>query len=287
MSQLLPDPCPDSGPQEEREGLENLYQELPKARQAIIDLEQQVAAAQAELEEYQRLLDDLPGIYEDKFRQKVRLVAQEICHLLDERKALQEQVSRVLVQAGERQSLPAAEADEVAAHASTSGAAQPLRAPKRWADVRLPRFQAPSAGEPRFQLSRLRRPVGLIALAGGVLLALVVFGLQALVTRRITPASKLALPKPEVPAVPSNPAASSGRLTLQASGGESWVLVEDFNGGKMYDAILEAGQSHVLPIGGGIRLRSGRPDLLMVGVEDQPAKPLGRVSDLDWVEIRP
>ena len=55
----------------------------------IAALEQHVAQAQVELEEYQRLLKELPGIYEGKFRQQLRAVIQEIRELLDERKGLQ------------------------------------------------------------------------------------------------------------------------------------------------------------------------------------------------------
>ena len=58
----------------------------------------QVAQAQAELEEYQRLLNELPGIYEGKFRQKLRSVDQEIRQLLNERKALQQQLGQALAE---------------------------------------------------------------------------------------------------------------------------------------------------------------------------------------------
>ena len=239
-------------------------------QQAIGELESQVATAQAELEEYQRLLNDLPGIYEDKFRQKVRSVAQELRHLLDERKALQRQVSQALSQAPEAPSLPPApELEERTAP------------PKRWADVRLPRFSPPSTVLPSFPPPRRR--MLLFGLGGGLALSLVLVGLLTLVSRRTTPASN----KPAAPvALPSKPS-STGRLKLQASGGQSWVLVEDLKGGKVFDAILEPGQSQVLPIGAGLRLRSGRPDLLLVGVGQQPPKPLGGVGDLDWVEVLP
>ena len=59
---------------------------------SIEELERQVAEAQVELEKYQCLLNELPGIYEEKFSQKVRSAAEDIRHLLDERRALQEQV---------------------------------------------------------------------------------------------------------------------------------------------------------------------------------------------------
>ena len=50
---------------------------------SIEELERQVAEAQVELEKYQCLLNELPGIYEEKFSQKVRSAAEDIRHLLD------------------------------------------------------------------------------------------------------------------------------------------------------------------------------------------------------------
>ena len=81
--------------------------------------------------------------------------------------------------------------------------------------------------------------------------------------------------------------ATSASLRLEARGGPSWVLVERVEGGTVYDAILEPGQSKVLPLGSGLKIRSGRPDLLYVGVGSQLSEPLGDVSDLDWSEFRP
>lgn len=239
---------------------------------ALSELEEQLVQAQSELEDYQRLLGDLPGIYEDKFRQKVRSVAQEIRHLLDERKALQNQVAHALEQAKEVRSLPApGNVDGELVSPPPSPPAPPQPAPMGWSDVRLPRF-----------------PVVLVRLGIGVFLVLVVLGLQALLTRRMAPSPPTTTPpRPAVqPAAPGT-ASVTGRLTLQASGGQSWVLVEDLKGAKVFDAILEPGQSQVLSIGSGLRLRSGRPDLLLMGLNGQPAKRLGGVSDLDWVEIRP
>ena len=103
---------------------------------AIEDLERQLAEAQAELEKYQGLLNELPGIYEDEFRQKVRNLAEDLRHLLDERKALQEQVSRALVQS---------RAPEALLPSAAVAPAPPLNS---WSDVRLPRFQLPSSNAP-------------------------------------------------------------------------------------------------------------------------------------------
>ena len=252
-----------------------------QGQQAIEELERQVAEAQAELEQYQGLLNELPGIYEDKFRQKVRSVAEDIRHLLDERKALQEQVSRALAQPRVPEALPPA------------AAVPPAPAPRSWADVRLPRFQSPSSDAPASRrpspsrlVFRFSIPTGRqrgIALGAGLVLALLVLGLPQLLTRRSVPAAG----GPSVSAGGQPPVATAANLRLEARGGQSWVLVERIGGGKVLDVILEPGQSKVLPMGSGLKIRSGRPDLLFVSTGQVPAEPLGAVSDLDWFEFRP
>ena len=74
---------------------------------------------------------------------------------------------------------------------------------------------------------------------------------------------------------------------LQARGGQVWVLVESLSGGRVYDAFMEKGESKVLPLGTGLRIRSGRADLLFVSIGSDSPRALGGVSDLDWVEFRP
>lgn len=48
-------------------------------------LEAELSEARSELADYELLLQDLPAIYEDKFRQHLRSTAQNIRQLLDER----------------------------------------------------------------------------------------------------------------------------------------------------------------------------------------------------------
>jgi hypothetical protein len=251
-------------------------------RQAIEELERQVAEAQTELEQYQGLLNDLPGIYEDKFRQKVRGVAEDIRHLLDERKALQEQVSRALAQPTVPEALPPAVA------------VPPAPAPRSWADVRLPRLQSPSSDAPASRrpprsrlVFRFSIPTGRqrgIALGAGLVLALLVLGLPQLLSRRSVPAAG---GPPLSAGGQRSPVDTAANLRVEARGGQSWVLVERLGGGKVLDVILEPGQSKVLPLGSGLKIRSGRPDLLFVSTGQVPAQPLGAVSDLDWFEFRP
>ena len=241
-----------------------------QSQQAIEDLERQVAEAQAELEKYQCLLNELPGIYEEKFRQKVRSAGEDIRHLLDERKALQEQVSRVLMQPRLPQTLPPA-------------AEFPLpKVRRRWSYLRLPRFQSPCIATSSFGL-----PNGLklgVLFGAGIALVLLVLGLPYLLNWR-------SLPLGGTPTVftgrKPSPLPRAASLRLEARGGQSWVLVERLGGGIVYDAILEPGQSKDLPLGSGLKIRSGRPDLLYVGVGMTPAERLGAVNDIDWFEIRP
>jgi len=228
------------------------------------DLEAQVAEAQAELEEYQRLLNELPEIYEGKFRQKLRSVAEEIRQLLDERKALQQQVGRALAETKQPQLLPAsAAASEVPGHSK----------PQIWTKLPIPRFE---------RLPKLRL-IGLSAAAALVLVgaALVIPSLFS--SRSPAPRGGSSIRASQAPPVPNAPTT----IQLQARGGESWVLVEDLKGRQVFDAILQPSAPMRLPLAQGLRLRSGRPDLLFVAVGDAVPKPLGDVGDLDWVEIRP
>ncbi|MCP9782111.1 hypothetical protein KBY83_02100 [Cyanobium sp. WKJ7-Wakatipu] len=236
----------------------------------IEELERQVAEAQAELEKYQCLLNELPGIYEDKFRQKVRSAAEDIRQLLDERKSLQEQVSLGLLHPRAPEALPPAAAVSLT----------PVR--RSWSYLRLPLFQSPYAANPSFGLPN-RLQLGVL-FGAGVALVLMVLGLPYLLNRR-------SLPLGGSPTVPfsreRSPLPTAASLRLEARGGQSWVQVERLGGGIVYDAILESGQNKNLPLGSGLKIRSGRPDLLYVGVGMLPFVRLGAVDDLDWFEFRP
>jgi hypothetical protein len=243
---------------------------LPGPSDLFEGIQDELHAAQLELEEYRRLLDKLPEIYEAKFRHKVRSVAKDIHYLLDERKALQEEVSRVLMQPRVPEALPP----------DPEVPLSPVR--RRWSYQRVPRIQSPSTTNPLFG-----QPNGLklgVLFGAGVALVLLVLGLPHLLNRR-------SLPLGGSPTVPNGrdrsllPAAAS--LRLEARGGQSWVLVTRLDGGSVYGAIMEPGQSKVLPLGSGLKIKSGRSDLLYVGTGQGPAKPLGAVSDLDWFEFRP
>ena len=250
--------------------------------EAIEDLERILAESQAELEHFHCLLNELPCIYEDKFRQKVRTVAQDLRNLFDERNALQAQVSLALAQAQERQALSPA----LAAELVTPAEGRP--------EVGLSRFRIPLPVVESVQALRLswlslrcHIPRGRLwawSLAGGFGIALLlIFGRQFLGNQRTASRDGIVatIERSRIPR------SAATMLILQARGGQVWVLVESLSGGKVYDAFLDKGESKVLPLGTGLRIRSGRADLLFVSIGSDSPRALGGVSDLDWVEFRP
>ena len=61
----------------------------------------------------------------------------------------------------------------------------------------------------------------------------------------------------------------------------SWVEVRGLNGDNLYGAILQ-GQV-LLPLGRGVKVLAGRPDLVRVSVAGERPKVLGRINRIEWV----
>jgi hypothetical protein len=74
----------------------------------------------------------------------------------------------------------------------------------------------------------------------------------------------------------------AGQLLLQSSG-PSWVEVRSLGGRSLYAAILH-GQVQ-LPLGQGVTVLAGRPELVRVSVAGQQPKVLGRIDQIAWVEV--
>jgi hypothetical protein len=220
--------------------------------------EQELLQLRAELEEYQNLIDELPGIYEAKFSHQLRDVAQDIRVLLDERQALQDQINRCV------QGAPAPPLLDVPA-------ATP---PDRWAQ----------AG------SWLRRlPRGRLALAGGGGALAVV--LLAGVLWRGGPNRPLPPPEPrpsQVVAPPPRPVPQppEPRLRLRSKG-VAWLEVRSLDGQVVFVSTLKPGEETTFPLRDGLRVRSGRPHLLEFSLVDQPFVQLGNANDFQWRLLRP
>jgi hypothetical protein len=217
---------------------------------APLDQGQQLSTLKAELEEYQHLIDEIPTIYEAKFRYRVHEVAQEIRRLMAERLSLQEQIHHCIQGQSVRPSLPAATKASPSRRALVA-----LAAAQRWLR-RLPRWQlALAAG------------VGALALAVPV-------GLGGWATGD--------RPAPEAPAsAGQSPPTASPELRLRAKG-ELWLELRSLTNQPVLETTLRPGQQTAVPLGDGLRIRSGRPHLLEVAVADQPFAPLAPANDFAW-----
>ncbi|KMM17466.1 DUF4115 domain-containing protein [Synechococcus sp. GFB01] len=69
--------------------------------------------------------------------------------------------------------------------------------------------------------------------------------------------------------------------------GEAWLEVRNLQGGKVFVGTLRNGEERILPLGDGLRVRSGRADLLEVSLAGDPPTLLGTVWDLGWRSFPP
>jgi hypothetical protein len=226
---------------------------------APADQDQQLLTLKAELEKYQDLIDEIPSLYEAKFRYRVQDVAQDIRRLMEERQSLQEQIHHCLEGQAAPAPLPTATNTRPGRRALAA-----LAAAKRWIR-RLPRWQ-----------------LALAAGAGVLALALPV-GLHRWVRK--------GRPAPVAPAV-SNPAQPASQplpvdppqLRLRAKG-EVWLELRSLTNQPVLEATLRPDEHTSIPLGDGLRIRSGRPHLLEVAIADQPFAPLAPANDFAWRTI--
>lgn len=229
--------------------------ERPAGADADQANQQELARLRAELDEYQRLIEELPEIYAAKFRQRVEQVALEIRRLMEERDALQEQIQRALVGADPPSVLPAAPGPSVS----------------------RPTALAVAVG------SLLRRPVALVAASLAVACGVALIGVVALRLLRPSPAPRQPTPAvTPLPRPPARPAAPELRLRAR---GECWLEVRGLDGALLLITTLRKGQTASVPLRAGVRLRAGRPDLLELAAADQPFRTFGAVGDLGWQTV--
>ena len=97
---------------------------------------------------------------------------------------------------------------------------------------------------------------------------------------RANPASQRA---PKTASQPTPPPSVAPELTIR-SAEPSWLTVRTPAGRIVFEGIFEG--SRRFPLGSGLELRAGRPDLVYVSQENTPAKPLGRIDQIRWVSIK-
>ncbi|MFZ9753312.1 MAG: hypothetical protein ACO3B3_07150 [Cyanobium sp.] len=285
-------------------------------------LQRELEAARERRDSYQALLKDLPQIFEGRFRERLRPLQQRNEQLLLEGAALREQGRRSLPQARAQDAAFSPSPEEpMAATASGKGDSgqaggtepanpsppildrrQSPRRPGAWvaADVQQAKNTA-GAGSQRPGLGG--RP-WLLSTGIALTLAAAVLGLRGLSKPGVaTSGSSLASSagregRPPVAAAEQGSLAVDGPgAVARRSGGEvqagslrlesrepSWLEVETSDGTSLYFGLLQGEQS--FPVGKGLRIRAGRPDLIQIHWPGGSQQRLGSVDDLDWREIR-
>ncbi|NDG74884.1 MAG: DUF4115 domain-containing protein, partial [Synechococcaceae bacterium WB8_1B_136] len=71
-------------------------------------------------------------------------------------------------------------------------------------------------------------------------------------------------------------------LTL-TSAEPSWVTVETAAGKIVYEGLFNG--SRRFPIGNGLKVRAGRPDLVRASLDAGAGKPLGTIDQINWVSF--
>ena len=80
---------------------------------------------------------------------------------------------------------------------------------------------------------------------------------------------------------------SNSVLQVQAQG-SSWLEVQDLRShAVLFIGVLEAGQSRTIRLRQGLRLRSGRPDLLTLRIDDGQPQPFDLNQGQDWRTVMP
>lgn len=120
------------------------------------------------------------------------------------------------------------------------------------------------------------------ALLVGGLAAAGVWGWQQ--RQRLIPPQAQPQPKPAPAPIPASPAVLQPAELLLSARQPSWLEVRAAAGGPPLFRGRFSGERR-FPLGSGLRLRAGRPDLVLVSVGDQPQRPLGTISEIRWVSV--
>jgi len=250
-----------------------------RQQERLDDLQRQLLEAEAERDRMQELLHTISSVHEQAFRQRLEPLLQRRRELLGERQLLQ------LALQGDQ---------------GAGGPSQP-RIPAPGAASNPDPGPGPAEEEPD---SEPIRPPGTLVMAIargqrrelGLVIATVLLGAALglpLALRRPGPAGPTTGQPgaaeartsrhgaaPTAPSAPQTP-----QLSLRSVGGPSWLEVRDRQNRTLWIGTLDGVQR--LPLGQGVRLAAGRPDLIRVRVNQEAERILGRVDEIGWKRIQP
>jgi hypothetical protein len=72
----------------------------------------------------------------------------------------------------------------------------------------------------------------------------------------------------------------ASRQLLLRSSQPSWLEVKQEDGESLFRGTLEGERR--FPLGSGLQVLAGRPDLVLAQLGSGPAKPLGRIDQVRW-----
>jgi hypothetical protein len=133
-------------------------------------------------------------------------------------------------------------------------------------------------------MARLRKGAGLLGLSlvVALLAAAAVVGLQRLRSQAGTPAVDGQSTTSRDPSAPAS-TDPSPQVVLKARG-ESWLDVLDAKGNRLFVGELKGERR--FPLGAGLKVMAGRPDLVTVQVAGAPPRVLGRIEQVTWLPIK-
>lgn len=245
------------------------HQEQRNARLAELE------ATRRQIEAYQTLLQEVPTVFERKFRERLQPVLQRNREIAAESQQLREQLSMALPPspAAEAAALPADLGNTVPSPLKHQPAAEQAAAttttekapPGRPALDRMPKRLRPPRSWPR--------PL----LRGGAAFALL--GLSLLALGPLSRQLPIAQLSRFLNLTPTD-AGAIGPEELQLISKGSWIEVQAASGEPLYAGILEGERRFA--IGPGLRLNAGRPDLVTYRIGKRPVAPLGPIEDVGW-----
>ncbi|MEB3307250.1 MAG: DUF4335 domain-containing protein [Cyanobacteriota bacterium] len=152
-------------------------------------------------------------------------------------------------------------------------------------DARL-RIELPVPGSRPLRLHERnqRRPLArrLAAPVGGALTLLTSAGLVLSLSQPLTQLNRQTRRASAERVDP--PARKPAELTLRVNG-ESWLEVSRFDGTPIF-AGIGSGELRY-PLGSGLKVRAGRPDLVVVQTGSGPAQELGKITEINWKRFEP
>jgi len=272
------DQSSSAGNQQAEDQLQAVQGQLSATRQELEQVRSQLA-------DYEALLGELPDIFERKYQQRQQpfLLQQQL--LSRENQSLRD----IVKGAGRQSPPPPPSALKPAAPATAPTPPEPLRP-----DPPRPSPPRPSPGLIQ-ALPAAMAAKGLAVLLGFVALGAVLGTVRQSLKGQASPPASMARPpastsqtqpSPTKPteAKPAPPKPAPSLLVLNSSG-PNWVEVRTLSRQRVYEGMLKG--EKMLPLGQGLQVLAGRPDLLTVRQGAGRPKVLGRIDELVWISFRP